>query len=237
MFLPFILILASCTVNTETSQDVTTAADAFISNFENENYDAIYEDASVSMKQYVSKDVFLNITNLQKKLYGKMGSATLKNESSGSYKSSGTNVYVYSLTDGNGETLTMTAEFLNGHLLKNHIDGPKWGKESDFIKGLVEPVANSVNGRDYQKVYELLDEKYPLDQVQSLIDQIMVECDSVPNKFESTWMDNDKSGKMMIAFVYGYEGKGFLDFRFFVEEDSYPFAGFYFTPDAEVRIP
>lgn len=231
------LFFASCSLQTEKNKNPTESSDEFITNYLKGNYDAIYEDGSIEMKAHVPKELFLNIADLQEKIYGKMEDASLKNETSGKYNSSTTNVYHYTLKNGKGEVFNLTAEFLKGHLLKNHIDESPWGNESDFAKGLVTPVAALIMETNYQEIHELLDKKYPIDQVQSLIQTISETCNGSPSKYESSWTDSDENNKMMVAFVYGYEGKGYLEYRFYVEESDYPLAGIFFTPDTETKLP
>lgn len=231
------LLCISCNIETETSQDPSEASKEFIAKYIKGDYAAIYEDGSIEMKAYISKEVFLNTAKLQEKICGKIKESKLEKKSTENYQTKIVHTYDYLLSNEKGEKYNLTASFLNGHLLKNLIKEPKWKDESDIAKELVSPIIDLIKEKNYDKIYELLGKKYPLDQIKSLIQQISKECDGTANRYESSWMDNDKSGKMMVAFVYAYEGKGYLDYRFYIEKNKYPFAGIFFTPDSAVKLP
>jgi len=232
------LLLTSCSIHTETNQNSSITSKAFIANLLKGDYETIYEDGSGEMKSHVSKQMFLNIASLQGKLNGKMVDAQLLDQTSGEYRSASTKIYHYQLKNETGETFYLTAEFLRGHLLKNHIEEEaQWGNESDFVKSLVSPVANIVRDQNFNELYKLFDERYPLDTVKSLTQKIAADCDGIPNQYASYWVGNDESGKMFVAFEYAYESKGYLEYRFYIEGENYPFAGIYFSPDQETKLP
>lgn len=232
-----LLFVTSCSFETQSSQDSSIASEAFIYHFLKGEFEAIYEDGAIEMKSYVPKDIFLNIHNTQLKLYGKMVEATLQNESSGNYGTKPTKVYTYALKSEKGVEYKLTTEFLNGHLMKNHMEEIDWYDEPELANDLVAPVSTLVMNNNSEAIYELLDKKYPMNQIEPLIQRISEDCKGVPNKYESSWIDNDESGKMLLGIVYAYEKLGFLEYRYYIEKDEYPFAGIFFQPDTTVELP
>lgn len=233
----FALLLASCSLEVETNQDASSSSEELIANVLKSDYETIYEDASMEMKYYVSKELFLNLFRLQEKINGKMLEAEFQNETSGEYNFSNTQIYQYQLKNENDESFTLTAEFINGDLLKFNIDKVEGANESDFVKSLVTPVANLLREQNSNEIYQLFDGKYPLDQVESVVEEIATHFDGVPSQYESYWTDSDESGRIMVAFVYAYEAKGYLEYRFYIEEETYPLAGIFFTLDETTKLP
>jgi hypothetical protein len=231
------LLLWSCSFNTEISNDAQSATKKDIENLLDGKYDAIYENASIEMKNFVSKEIYLNMAILQENMYGKMVDAKVKNEKPGNYQSSATTIFEYELKNKNGEIFSLSTEYLNGHLLKSNINVSEWRKESDFIKNLVIPIKSSIFEQDSKKIFELLEKTYPLEQIESLLKTISETCKDIPSRYRTSWTNNDKTGKMMVAFVYAYEGKGELEYKFYIEKNNYPFAGIYFTPDQNIKLP
>lgn len=230
-------LLISCGVDTELAQNSSQASKDFIAAYLKGDYKSIYENASIEMKAHVPEDIYLNVVNLQEKVHGKMVNAELQHESTGKYNISATNVYHYTLKNEAGEEYVLTAEFLRGHLLKSNIEPPDWSIESDFVKGLVAPVAEVLQQRNYSEIHQMMDEQFPLEQIESVMQKIAETCDGVAHRYDSSWTDNDSKGKMMVAFVYAYEGKGYLEYRFYIEDDNYPLAGIFFNPDEDVKLP
>lgn len=226
----------ACTFNSELSQDPQTAAKNNLANLLEGNYTAIYQDASVEMKNQVEESLFLEVLKLQEKTAGKWNEAKLLNETSGSYNSNATNIYEYELSNEAGEKFKYSAEFLKGHLMRHFIEEPDFREEPAFVHTLVGPVAELVAAEDASAVHALLNGKYPVAQIQSLLQQINVNLKGLEHKYLNYWTDNDKNGDMMVAFVYAYERKGFLEYRFFIR-DGYPLAGIFFNPDASAKFP
>ena len=231
------LLIVSCSFNAETSQDSTTGVEANIALFIKGDYKAIYEDGSVEMKSYVSEEDFINISVLQEKMHGRMAKAELINETTGKYRTSVTNIYTYKMTSESGKAFTYKVELLRGHLLKGFLEEPDWSEESTFTKELVAPVAGLVKTKNAQEIYELLGEEFPLRDVENLINRVADDIEGVNSLYEYTWTDNDANGDMMVAFVYAYEGKGYLEYRFYIQDDNYPLAGIFFTPDTTTKLP
>lgn len=225
----------SCTLNTEVSQDAQTGAENSLANLLEENYEALYEDASIELKNHVDEDIFLDVLKLQEKTSGKWAEAKLVNETTGTYNSNMTNIYEYELSNEAGEKFKYTAEFLKGHLLRHFIEEPDFRPEPAFVKELVGPVAALVTAEDATAIYGLLDGRYPVAQVQSLVQRIKQDVSNADSRYVYFWTDNDDNGDMMVAFVYAYEGKGYLEYRFFIK-DEYPLAGIFFSPDSSAKL-
>ena len=232
-----IALCSACTFNTETSQQSSPAAEATIASMLKEDHEAIYEDASIKMKSHVSKEDFINVANLHKNVYGKIVDAKLNDESGGTFESSGTVIYHYEVKNEQGETFNLKNEYLNGHLLKSFFEEPDWREEPAFIRELVTPVRQMVFSREGQKIFELFDQKFPLDQIQALANTIADTFEGGTPRYKYNWTDDDEHGKLMVGFVYAYEGKGTVDYRFYVEKGQYPLAGIYYTPDPNTKIP
>jgi hypothetical protein len=229
------ILLSSCVF--ETSQDPYRASEQLVSNYLNSNYEVIYDNSSVEMKLSVTKKVFTNICKTQEKLHGKPEKIKLQSESTGKFKTSVTRIYNYIVTNENNETYDISATFLRGHLVKIDTYVSEWKKESDFIRNLVNPIKELVKDNDSEKIYNLLGKKYPLEQIKPMIHKINSTCSGVSNRYNSCWIDNDKEDKMMVVFVYAYEGKGLLDYRFHINNNGYTFAGIFFTPDPNIKLP
>jgi len=228
-------LLFSCSV--ETNQDPTEAAKTYVSQYLAGNYKAIYENASMEMKAYVSEEIFMDISRVQDKINGKMEKADLQAQSTGEYRLSQTDMFSYELTNAAGETFYMTIEFLNGHLLKSHITEKEWSPEPAFAKDLVSPIASMLANADHEAIYQRLDERYPLDQVENMTSKIKEEIAETPYKYQTSWIDNDQQGNMIVGFDYAYEGKGVLTYQYYLQAEAYPLAGIFFSPDANTQLP
>jgi hypothetical protein len=230
------LMLQACNFNAEVSQDPATAAEQNLAYLLDGDYQAIYDQASVEMKNHISETVFLDIAKVQEKLSGKFTSAKLLQETSGKYQNSVTQVYEYELTNEEGLKFNHTAEYLRGHLLKHFIEEPEWRAEPAFAKALVDPIKKFVQEEDATAIHAQLEGKYPVNQILSLLQQINRNTEGVEHHYVYHWTDNDANNDMMVTFVYGYQGKGYLEYRFFIK-DGYPLAGIFFNPDANTQIP
>ncbi len=230
------LFLSACNFNTEVSQDPATAAEQNLDHLLAGDYEAIYADASTIMKNYVSEEVFLAIVEMQEQLNGELVEARLLEESTGRYQEQVTQKYEYEITNAKGEKINYSAEFLNGHLLKHFLEEPDWREEPELAHKLVSPVADLVAAENAQAVYQLLEGKYPEAQVQSLLQQINRNTAGANSRYLYHWTDNDENNQMMVAFVYAYQAKGTLEYRFYIKED-YPFAGLFFNPDSSIQLP
>ena len=246
---PFLIalcfFLVSCSVETELRRDSPQTVQDCLAAYLKGDYEAVYENSSEEMKSLYSEDVCLNILRFQDKFLGKMVKAELREETSGEYVTSVTdtletavtNIYYYTLENESGEKYDMSVQFLQGHLLGLTILPPDWVNEPAFVRNLVEPVEQLIEARDYHEFYELLDEQYPLSQIESVTQYIAEHCEGVPHRYKNYWTSKDKDGKALVAFEYAYEGKGYLECRFFIENDTYRLAGIHFTPKSGAKLP
>ena len=231
-----IILVSACSFNTEVNRNNDAAIEADIQLLMDGDFKTLYKDVSVEMKSYVDEDIFLDILELQTKVSGKFVEANQSGKDMGKYKSETTTIYTYDLMNEEGDAFTYTAEYLRGHLLKQFIEEPDWREEPEFVKSISGPIRNLVAEKDFGKIFQLLEGKYPIDQVESLVMRIANSLENLPSRYLYHWTDNDSDNNMLVAFVYAYEGQGYLEYRFFIKED-YPLAGIFFNPDTSVKLP
>lgn len=231
------LLISACQFNTEVFRDSSEAVTADLDLLIAKNYQALYDDASIEMKSYVDEDIFLNILDLQDKVLGSLSSYELIDQGSGNYRSQQTDIYNYRLLSSSGESFTYNAEYLKGHLLKQFIEVEDYREEPAFVKNHTAEARQLVADNDYGKIFQLLEGKYPITDVQNLVEGLSEDLKDVDNRFLYHWTDNDANGNMLVAFVYAYAGKGYLEYRYFIDGDRYPLAGIFFSPDASVSLP
>ncbi|WNJ17495.1 hypothetical protein [Pontibacter sp. G13] len=237
LFLVLSTLLISCSVDTEQHENPKDAAKTFVEQYLKGDYEAVYENASVEMKSFVSQELFLTASKLQDKIYGKMTQAELEAELAGKYNISPTYIFRYKTTNEAGREFIMMSEFLNGHLLKNTVEEPDWRPESAFTQELVAPIAKLIDESKYEEIYTLLGEKYPLPQVEDAFEQIKEMRGDAQHQYCTTWTENDQKGGLLLEVSYGYAGKGYMRYQFEVGESEFPFAGAFFNPDSTVTFP
>jgi len=224
----FFTLLVSCEFSVEKSVNSDISVTEVMKNYQNSNFKEIYNKASISFKTIIDKEVFLNVSKVQEQIHGKIKSHKLISKDSSSYNGSLTTIYIYEIKTKLGDSYTLSLTFLKGHLLKSKIDQEDFKFEPIIATELVVPIKQLWEAKDYESIYNLLHQKYPLENVQKVIQDIYKKYNNSTPKYKGYWIDNDKSGKMMLVFEYSYKGIGNLDYRFFINSKNFPLAGIFY---------